>query len=41
MSVLKTVVDPSSAQFAVNREALLAKLADLESDQATAVAGGG
>jgi acetyl-CoA carboxylase carboxyltransferase component len=41
MSVLRTAVDPTSSEFAANREALLAKLADVEADHAKAVAGGG
>jgi acetyl-CoA carboxylase carboxyltransferase component len=41
VTVLRTAADPSSPEFAVNREAMLAKLADLDAEHAKAVAGGG
>ncbi len=41
MTMLKTSVDPTTAEFAANREAMLAKLADIEAEHAKAVAGGG
>ncbi|WP_375492823.1 acyl-CoA carboxylase subunit beta [uncultured Jatrophihabitans sp.] len=41
MTVLKTAVDPSSAEHRANREALLAQIANVDAEQAKAVAGGG
>ncbi|HXW88851.1 MAG TPA: carboxyl transferase domain-containing protein [Streptosporangiaceae bacterium] len=41
MTVLRSVLDDRSADFAANREAMLAKLADLTAEQAKAIAGGG
>ncbi|HEV7194134.1 MAG TPA: carboxyl transferase domain-containing protein [Jatrophihabitantaceae bacterium] len=41
MSVLRSAVDPQSADFAANRDAMLDKLAGLEAEHAKAVAGGG
>jgi acetyl-CoA carboxylase carboxyltransferase component len=41
VSVLATSVQPTSEEFARNREAMLAKLAELTAEQAKAVAGGG
>jgi acetyl-CoA carboxylase carboxyltransferase component len=41
MSLVKTAVDPSTPAFAANREAMLAKLAELDAEHAKAVAGGG
>jgi acyl-CoA carboxylase subunit beta len=41
MTVLKTAVDPASSDYAANRAALLAKIAELDAEQAKAVAGGG
>ena len=41
MSVLSTAVDPSSAEYAANRTALLERLAALDAEHAKAVAGGG
>ncbi|MDT4925613.1 MAG: acyl-CoA carboxylase subunit beta [Pseudonocardiales bacterium] len=41
MTVLKTAVDPSSAEYATNRAALLEQLAAIDAEQAKAVAGGG
>jgi acyl-CoA carboxylase subunit beta len=41
MSALRSTVDPKSADFAVNRDAMLAKLAEIEAEHAKAVAGGG
>jgi acetyl-CoA carboxylase carboxyltransferase component len=41
MTTLPTRVDPASADYAANRAAMLAKLAELEVEQAKAVAGGG
>ncbi|MCW2648527.1 MAG: acyl-CoA carboxylase subunit beta [Pseudonocardiales bacterium] len=41
MTVLKTAVDPGTAEYAANREAMLGKLAELDTEQAKAVAGGG
>ena len=41
MTVLKTAVDSSSAEYAANREALLAQIANVEAEHAKAVAGGG
>jgi acetyl-CoA carboxylase carboxyltransferase component len=40
-SLLTSSVDPGSAGFAANREAMLARLADLDAEHAKAVAGGG
>ena len=41
MTVLTSAVDPSSPEFTANRDALLAKIADLDAEHAKAVAGGG
>jgi acetyl-CoA carboxylase carboxyltransferase component len=41
VTVLKTAVDPSSAEDATNRAALLEQLAAIDAEQAKAVAGGG
>jgi acetyl-CoA carboxylase carboxyltransferase component len=41
MSVLATRLDTGSAEFAANREAMLAKLADIDAEHAKAIAGGG
>ncbi len=41
MTVLKTSVDPGSAEYAANRAALLEQLAALDIEHAKAVAGGG
>jgi acetyl-CoA carboxylase carboxyltransferase component len=41
MTTIKSTLDTSTPQFAANREALLAKIADVEAEQAKAVAGGG
>ncbi|MDT4959365.1 MAG: acyl-CoA carboxylase subunit beta [Pseudonocardiales bacterium] len=41
MTVLKTAVEPGTAEYAANREAMLGKLAELDTEQAKAVAGGG
>ncbi|MBN6040702.1 acyl-CoA carboxylase subunit beta [Amycolatopsis sp. 195334CR] len=41
MTTLRSMVDSRGADFAANREAMLAKLAELEAEQAKAVAGGG
>jgi acetyl-CoA carboxylase carboxyltransferase component len=41
MSVLPTAVDPGSAQYVRNREAMLGKLAALEAEHRKAVGGGG
>ncbi|MER5264285.1 carboxyl transferase domain-containing protein [Actinosynnema sp. NPDC002837] len=41
MTALRTAVDRRSAGYAENREALLARLAELEVEQAKALAGGG
>jgi acetyl-CoA carboxylase carboxyltransferase component len=41
VTVLKTAVDPSSAEYATNRAALLEQLAAIDAEQAKAVAGGG
>jgi len=41
MATLSTVVDPTADGFARNREAMLAKLAEVDAEHATAVAGGG
>jgi acetyl-CoA carboxylase carboxyltransferase component len=41
VTTLKSNVDPSSAEFAANRDAMLAKLAEIEAEHAKAVAGGG
>ncbi|AXB42003.1 acyl-CoA carboxylase subunit beta [Amycolatopsis albispora] len=41
MTTLRSTVDSRGAEFAANREAMLAKLAELEAEQAKAVAGGG
>jgi len=39
--VIETAVDPSSAEFAANREAMLARLAAVDRERDKAVAGGG
>ncbi|MDP9116500.1 MAG: acyl-CoA carboxylase subunit beta [Actinomycetota bacterium] len=41
MTILKTDIDRSSEQYRANREAMLAKIADLDAEQAKAAAGGG
>ncbi len=41
MTILRTALDPSTPEFAANREAMLAKLAALDAEHAKAVAGGG
>jgi acetyl-CoA carboxylase carboxyltransferase component len=41
VTVLRTSIDPSSAEYAANREALLHKIAELDAEHAKAVAGGG
>ena len=41
MSVLTSAVDPSAPEFRANRDALLTQLAQVEAEQAKAVAGGG
>ncbi|HEY3870323.1 MAG TPA: carboxyl transferase domain-containing protein [Actinocrinis sp.] len=41
MTVLASRLDPASADYAANREAMLAKLAELEAEHAKALAGGG
>jgi acetyl-CoA carboxylase carboxyltransferase component len=41
MTVLRSSLDTTTAEFAANRDAMLAKLADIGADQAKAVAGGG
>ncbi|SFB20412.1 Acetyl-CoA carboxylase, carboxyltransferase component [Amycolatopsis marina] len=41
MTALRSVVDPKSPEFEANRAAMLAKLGELEAEQAKAVAGGG
>ena len=41
MTVLASRLDPASADYAANREAMLAKLADLDAEHAKALAGGG
>ncbi|MDT4891888.1 MAG: acyl-CoA carboxylase subunit beta [Pseudonocardiales bacterium] len=41
MTVIRTGVDRAGPEFAANREAMLAKLAELDVEQAKAVAGGG
>ena len=41
MTVLRSTVDTSAAEFRANREALLEQIAFVEAEQATAVAGGG
>ena len=41
MSVLRTRLDTGSPAFAANREAMLAKLAEIGAQHATAIAGGG
>ena len=41
MTALKSTVDPRSPEHAANREALLAKLAELDGEHAKALAGGG
>jgi acyl-CoA carboxylase subunit beta len=41
VSVVKSALDTGSAEYAANRAALLAQLADLDAEQAKAVAGGG
>ena len=41
MTTLRSMLDPRSAQFADNRAAMLAKLAELDTEQAKAVGGGG
>jgi acetyl-CoA carboxylase carboxyltransferase component len=41
MTVLGSAVDPSTAEYAANRDALLAQLAVIDAEHAKAVAGGG
>jgi acetyl-CoA carboxylase carboxyltransferase component len=41
MTVLRSALDPSAPEFAANRQAMLAKLAQLAAEHAKAVAGGG
>ncbi|MFC4002239.1 acyl-CoA carboxylase subunit beta [Prauserella oleivorans] len=41
MTALTSAMDTASAEFAANREAMLAKLAELDAEHAKAVAGGG
>ncbi|MGW7793882.1 carboxyl transferase domain-containing protein, partial [Streptomyces tricolor] len=41
MTVLQTAVDPTGPDYQAHREAMLAKLADLEAEHAKALAGGG
>jgi acetyl-CoA carboxylase carboxyltransferase component len=41
VTVLASRLDPASADYAANREAMLAKLAELEAEHAKALAGGG
>jgi acetyl-CoA carboxylase carboxyltransferase component len=41
MTVLRSGIDTSSTQFAANRDAMLAKLADIDAEHAKAVGGGG
>jgi acyl-CoA carboxylase subunit beta len=41
MSVLRSALDDASPQYTANRAAMLAKLAELEAEQAKAIAGGG
>ena len=41
MSVLRTMVDRTAPEYAANRAALLEKIAELDVEQAKAVAGGG
>jgi len=41
MTVLGSSVDPGAASYRVNRDAMLAKLADLDKEHAKAIAGGG
>lgn len=41
MTTIRSTVDPKSGDFAVNRDAMLAKLAEIEAEHAKAVAGGG
>jgi acetyl-CoA carboxylase carboxyltransferase component len=41
MTVLRSAIDPSTPEYAANRAALLAKIAELDAEHAKAVAGGG
>ncbi|MFH8990744.1 acyl-CoA carboxylase subunit beta [Streptomyces sp. NPDC017940] len=41
MTVLASALDPASAEYAAHRDAMLAKLAELDTEQAKALAGGG
>jgi len=41
MTTIRSTVDSKSADFSVNRDAMLAKLAEIETEHAKAVAGGG
>ncbi len=41
MTALRSAVDDTSAEYAANREAMLAKLAEIGAEQAKAIAGGG
>jgi acetyl-CoA carboxylase carboxyltransferase component len=41
MTALRSTLDPRSPEFEANRDAMLAKLAELETEHAKAVAGGG
>ena len=41
MTVLRSTLDTGSAEFAANRDAMLAKLAEIDAEHAKAIAGGG
>jgi acetyl-CoA carboxylase carboxyltransferase component len=41
MTALRSTLDPASADFAANREAMVAKLAEIDAEHAKALAGGG
>ncbi|HXZ64849.1 MAG TPA: carboxyl transferase domain-containing protein [Streptosporangiaceae bacterium] len=41
MTVLRSALDPRSASYQANRDAMLAKLAEIEAEHAKAIAGGG
>jgi acetyl-CoA carboxylase carboxyltransferase component len=41
MTALRSMLDPTSAEFGANRDAMLAKLAQLDAEHAKALAGGG
>ena len=41
MTTLRSALDPHSAGYLANRDAMLAKLTEIEAEQAKAIGGGG